>query len=85
MQYLRFRVGVRYSRDAPWNEADSEEWRGILDLTPRCFPFVLLALRNRIELRWLSGDFSMRYRARLTIVEGERPPALRVDTLPFRT
>jgi hypothetical protein len=65
MKFLRFRTGVRY-----FGYADSEtkdEWRIIAELTPRVHfgHEILLAFRNRLDLRWINGEYSWRYRPRL--------------------
>jgi Protein of unknown function (DUF2490) len=54
----------------------SNESRVLVEATPR-FPLkagVLVSDRNRVDLRWISGDFSWRYRNRLT---AERTFAIR--------
>jgi hypothetical protein len=66
LRYLRFRAGIRYAT-ALEESNDYEEWRGILELTPRArLPGdIVMAFRNRGDLRWMNGDFSWRYRPRL--------------------
>ncbi len=68
-RFLRFRTGIRYAWSLPSSESSSEEVRGVVEFTPRAYlPFHILAsLRNRLDLRWIEGDFSTRYRARLTL------------------
>jgi hypothetical protein len=65
MKYLRFRTGVRYL-ESP-GSPDSDEWRIVGDLTPRAvLPLdVHVDFRNEIDLRWIDGAFSWRYRPRL--------------------
>jgi hypothetical protein len=62
---LTLRIG--YNR-LPNGDKPSEN-RVLLDATPR-YPLkagVLLADRNRADLRWINGDFSWRYRNRLVV------------------
>ncbi len=65
MQYLRFRTGLRYLAAA--GDDDATEWRIIAELTGRAvLPLdVHLALRNRLDLRWIDDAYSWRYRPRL--------------------
>jgi len=68
LSYLRLRFGLRYQTSFDDDEPPRyEEWRGIVELTPRAsLPGGLLAAqRNRVDLRWIHGDFSWRYRPRL--------------------
>lgn len=66
LRYLRFRAGIRYATSLDESDTD-EEWRGILELTPRArLPGDIIgAFRNRGDLRWINGDFSWRYRPRV--------------------
>jgi len=68
LSYLRLRFGLRYQTRLDDDEPPRyEEWRGIVEVTPRAsLPGGLLgAQRNRVDLRWINGDFSWRYRPRL--------------------
>lgn len=65
LRYLRFRAGVGYLT-GPDPDFTSTEWRGILELTP-LIPLTKIGLvlfRARTEFRWISGDFSFRFRPR---------------------
>ncbi|HYX69153.1 MAG TPA: DUF2490 domain-containing protein [Terriglobales bacterium] len=64
-KFLTFRAGYRYVI----NSGKADEQRGILELTPRYYlPWaMLLSDRNRADLRVIGGDFSWRYRNRLTL------------------
>lgn len=66
MQYLRFRSGIEY-QGLPG--AGNEEYRLVEELTPLTLlpGDVLLYWRNRLELRWIEGDFSWRFRPRLKV------------------
>jgi len=68
-RFVRFRTGIRYAWSLPTSESTSEEVRGVVEVTPRySLPFeILTSFRNRLDLRWIEGVFSMRYRARLTL------------------
>ncbi|MDH5271083.1 MAG: DUF2490 domain-containing protein [Candidatus Krumholzibacteria bacterium] len=67
MKYLRFRTGVHYL-DVN-GEAARDEWRIVAELTPRSqLPLdMILALRNRFDLRWIGDAYSWRYRPRLEL------------------
>jgi hypothetical protein len=69
LRYLRFRFGYRQAFTQDTVGRDLSERRVIAELTPRFFlPWnVLVALRNRLDFRWLEGDYSWRYRPRLWI------------------
>jgi hypothetical protein len=64
-QYVTFRVGYQYLD----NVGKPNENRVVLQLTPRVpLPWsLLLSDRNRADLRVISGNFSWRYRNRLTL------------------
>ena len=83
LRYLRFRAGIRYSASLEESN-DDEEWRGILELTPRAgLPGDIVgAFRNRGDLRWINGDFSWRYRPRLWL-EREFSIATHVALVPY--
>jgi hypothetical protein len=68
-RFLRFRVGVVYGSNYKWSTSDYKEWRGILEATVRDLMQynVMVAVRGRAELRWISGVYSTRYRARVTL------------------
>jgi hypothetical protein len=68
-RFLRFRAGIRYGSNFEWSQSEYTEWRVVLEVTPRfLLPYdLLLALRNRVELRWLNSEYSTRYRARLAL------------------
>lgn len=64
MKYFRLRTGVEYL--SPPGDPKTE-WRSVTELRPR-MPLpadILLELRDRLELRWIDGDFSWRNRVRL--------------------
>jgi hypothetical protein len=69
LRALMFRVGYRYSGTI---EADGDpflEHRGILEAHAR-WKFkggVLVSDRNRMDLRWIDGVYSWRYRNRVTL------------------
>ncbi len=70
LSYLRLRLGLRYQTRLDDDEPPRyEEWRGIVELTPRfTLPGdLLVAQRNRVDLRWINGDPSWRYRPRLWV------------------
>jgi hypothetical protein len=68
-EYLSFRFGYRYSRTLPDRGDPSQEHRPVIELTPRySLPARLLLIdRNRLDLRWVDGNFSWRCRNRLTL------------------
>ena len=71
--YLRARVG--YRRTFTFESGrDLSEQRVIVEITPRGFlpGGLLVALRNRLDLRWLEGDPSWRYRPRLWLERESR-------------
>jgi hypothetical protein len=63
------RVGYRY---LPSYTGGSNEQRGVLEVTPR-FPLTgllgeaLLSIRNRVDFRLIEGEYSWRYRNRLSV------------------
>jgi len=64
---LMVRVGYHYIH--PYTSGGSDEQRGILEATGR-YPLVggvLVSDRNRIDLRSVGGEYSWRYRNRLTV------------------
>jgi Protein of unknown function (DUF2490) len=66
-RYLMVRIGYRYIR--PVTGDTPPEHRGVLEVTPR-YPLlhdVLVSDRNRIDFRLIGGDYSWRYRNRLTV------------------
>jgi hypothetical protein len=75
-QYLTFGIGYRYLR----NLDKPSENRMILELTPRYYlPWGILASdRNRFELRIISGNFTWRYRNRLTLERSFNIKSLRL-------
>ena len=63
---LLVRLGYRYLHNSG---DDPEENRGVLEVTPR-FPLVrgaLVSNRNRIDFRFIEGEYSWRYRNRLSL------------------
>lgn len=69
---LTFRAGYHYLP----SPGGSNENRVLVEATPR-YPLkagILVSDRNRVDLRWIGGDFSWRYRNRLTV---ERTFAIR--------
>ena len=63
---LTFRAGYAYVPS--FEEIDPPlEHRGILEVTPRYPVFwdLLLSNRNRLDFRWIDGEYSTRYRNRL--------------------
>jgi hypothetical protein len=64
---LMVRIGYRYIH--PYTDNSSSESRGVLEATTR-HPLalgVLVSDRHRMDLRFIEGQFSWRYRNRLTI------------------
>ena len=64
---LLVRVGYRFIH--PYTGDDPDEQRVVIESTPR-YPLVrriLVSDRNRLELRSKGGEFSWRYRNRLTV------------------
>jgi hypothetical protein len=59
------RSGYQYipSTSSPTEQRVFEEWTGRFPLTLG----VLVSDRNRVDLRWITGEFSWRYRNRLTL------------------
>lgn len=66
---LMFRVGYRYNGTIEDNGDPLREHRGILETHARwLFPGRVLASdRNRLDLRWIDGVYSWRYRNRLML------------------
>ncbi len=82
-RYLWARIGYRYGTSLGDVESKFREHRGILELTgraplPRDFWIVL---RNRVDLRDVNGNYSTRYRIRLTVEREVRLFGL--DTVPY--
>jgi hypothetical protein len=69
MQYLSFRFGHRYNRTLHDNGDPFREHRPIVELTPRYLlpAKLLLTNRNRLDMRWVNGVYSWRYRPRLIL------------------
>jgi hypothetical protein len=67
LRYARIRIGYERGLTREGSNFDISEQRIVTDLTARYFvPLdVLIALRNRFDIRWLDGENSWRYRARL--------------------
>lgn len=66
-RYLLVRVGYRYIHRYTGDTPD--EHRGVLEVTPR-YPLphgVLVSERNRMDFRFIGGEYSWRYRNRLTV------------------
>jgi hypothetical protein len=66
-RFLMIRVGYRYV--FPYGGDSPDENRGVVEATAR-YPLthgVLVSDRNRMDLRWIDGIFSWRYRNRLTV------------------
>jgi hypothetical protein len=64
-----FRIGYRYNSTIQDNGDPFREHRGILEAHVR-WPFpggVLVSDRNRVDLRWVDGVYSWRYRNRLLV------------------
>jgi hypothetical protein len=64
---LLVRVGYRFIH--PYTGEEPDEERGVVEVTPR-YPLVhpvLVSDRNRMDLRFKGGEFSWRYRNRLTL------------------
>ena len=75
---LLVRIGYRYLHNAG---DDPEENRGVLEVTPR-FPLVrgvLVSNRNRIDFRFIEGEYSWRYRNRLSLEREVSIGRLRVN------
>jgi len=67
-QSISARIGYRYIASFDNGDETSTEDRGILELTFRkkLGAGILLADRNRVDLRWIDGTYSWRYRNRVT-------------------
>jgi hypothetical protein len=66
-RFLMMRIGYRYIR--PYTGDSPDEQRGVVEATAR-YPLgggVLVSDRNRMDLRFIGGDYSWRYRNRLTV------------------
>jgi len=66
-RFLMVRVGYRYIH--PFTGGSPDENRGVLEVTPR-YPLgagVLVSDRNRMDFRSIGGEYSWRYRNRLTV------------------
>jgi len=66
-RFLTLRVGYRFMPSFTGNSPD--EHRAVLEVTPR-YPLVsgvLVSDRSRMDFRFVSGDYSWRYRNRLTL------------------
>lgn len=68
-RYLWFRIGYQYSGNFVGDEGSSIENRGVLEATGRApLPFEFwLVNRLHVDLRFMDGDYSQRYRGRLGI------------------
>ncbi len=77
LRYLRARIGYRRSFSFESGRELTEQ-RVILELTPRLLlpGNLLVAFRNRLDLRWLDGDPAWRYRPRLWLERESRIGAL---------
>jgi Protein of unknown function (DUF2490) len=65
-RYLLLRVGYRYLNSF---SGDPDEHRGVLEATAR-YPFtggVLVSSRGRVDARLIDGEYSWRFRSRLSI------------------
>ena len=84
LSYLRLRLGLRYQARPGDEPPRYEEWRGIVELTPRFnLPGnLMVAQRNRLDLRRINGEPSWRYRPRLWI-ERETRVGPRVTLVPY--
>ncbi|MFN8009608.1 MAG: DUF2490 domain-containing protein [Terriglobia bacterium] len=67
--YFVFGVGYQYWRTTQDDKSPSNENRGLIEITPRYYPGAQLLLtdRNLIEFRFINGEYSTRYRNRLTL------------------
>ncbi len=76
---LVFGAGYEYLQ-TDQNDQTEREHRIILQSTPRYLhgTGLLLQDRNRVELRWVNGNFSARYRNKLTVQRG-----IKVDKVRF--
>jgi hypothetical protein len=66
-RFLMVRAGYRYLHNVTGTSPD--EHRGVFEVTPR-FPLavgVLVSNRNRMDFRFIGGEYSWRYRNRLTV------------------
>jgi hypothetical protein len=78
-RFLLLRIGYRYL--PTFGGDDPDENRGVLEATAR-YPLVggvLVSNRNRIDLRFVGGDQSWRYRNRITAERELSLGALRVN------
>jgi hypothetical protein len=68
-KYLWVRIGYQYSENLVGEEGSSNENRGVLEATGRVpLPFEFwLVNRVHVDLRFIDGDYSQRYRERLGI------------------
>ena len=68
-KYFVFGIGYQYWRTTEEQKSPSDEDRVLIEATPRYYPGagLLLADRNLVELRMINGEYSTRYRNRLTL------------------
>ncbi len=68
-KHVSFRTGYRHGFSIGETDDPFSEHRLLVEQTFRLFPRggFLLSDRNRVDLRWVRGDFSVRYRNRLTL------------------
>lgn len=68
-RFLQFRVGYLFGKAPPRSEDPFTEHTALMEVTPRFYlpKRILLTNRNRVDLRFVDGDFVPRYRNRLKL------------------
>jgi hypothetical protein len=81
-KYFVFGVGYQYWRKTEENKSPTNENRVLVEATPRYYPGaeLLLTDRNLVELRFINGEYSTRYRNRVTLERAFLVHHFRFDT-----
>ena len=79
--YFVFGVGYQFWQTTQEQKSPSNENRVLIEGTPRFYPYkeLLLSDRNLVELRFINGEYSTRYRNRLTLERAFLVHHLRFD------
>jgi len=80
-KYFVFGLGYQYWKTTEEQKSPSDENRVLIEATPRYYPGagMLLSDRNLAELRVINGEYSTRYRNRLTLERAILVHRLRFD------